>query len=403
MRALFCNELGEGRGHISPYLALLESLAARGWDVAAAVRATGEAVGLFSGGPIRMFQAPVCVARFDGLPRDQIDYNEILLPAGYGHPETLRGQLSAWKSLLEATAPDLVIASTAPTALLAARTLGIPALRVGTGWDCPPEADPLPLFRPWEAGIERRRETSSRLLLSTVNAALAAGGNAPLASCAQLHAAPTLLCTYPELDPYRESRREADYLGLLPSSGTGREPGAAPDCDIFVYGRVTPVTDLLVDALRKSPVRSVAWFADLSETERARRTGGNLTMLSAPADIPGVLARVRLVVGYASHGLTAEALRAGRPMLLMPVHQEQLLTARRVTEAGAALMVDPWDARPKFSRALARLLEERGFAERAAAFGRRLAEWSPQAGLERALERCASAARVTAPRLRSVV
>ncbi len=403
MRALFCNELGEGRGHLSPYVSLLEALGARGWEVGAAVRATGEAVGLFAGGPVALMQAPVCVARFDGLPREQIDFNEILLGSGYGHEDTFRGMYAAWKALLRLHAPDLVIASFAPTAALAARALGIPAVRIGTGWDCPPAVDPQPLFRAWEAGIERRREASARAVLATVNAALRAEGDTPVGSLSELHGAPTLLCTYEELDPFRDVRGGGDYLGVLPAPANARQGGEAPDCDIFVYGRVTPVTDLLVDALRKLPAKSAAWFADMSEAERAVRTGGNLRMLSSPANVAVLLPRVRVVVGYAGHGLTAEALRAGVPMLLTPVHQEQYVTAKRVAEAGAGLLVDPWDAKPKFARALERLLDEPAFAERARAFGARLAARSPEAGLERAVERCASLARVAAPRLRSVV
>ncbi len=402
MRVLFANEMGEGHGHMAPCSSLLESLAGDGWEIAAAVRDTAAGTSHFAECRASILQSPVCVAQFEGLPQEEIDYHEVLFKFGYAHVPTLTGMLAAWHSLLLLVKPDFVLANTAPGAQLVARSLRIPVLRLGTGWNCPPDLDPMPLIRGWNAEIEGRRDASQRLALATANASLQACGLAPLSAVTELHAFPTLLCTYPELDPYAAVRKEVTYVGLLPQGRRTRSTGATPDCDVFAYTRVTRHTDLLLDDLRRLPVKSAAWIADLGESDRLARTGGNLRLLEGPADLDAVLARARVVVGYASHGLTAAALLAGKPLLMMPMHHEQYLTAKRVEDAGAGLVVLPWEERPKLARLLRRLLEEPAFAANARALGGHLGVHSPDAALRRARELCTTIAPGHEPRLRSV-
>ena len=65
-------------------------------------------------------------------------------------------------------------------------------------------------------------------------------------------------------------------------------------------------------------------------------------------------------------GRTADVTLAyGKPSLLLPMQTEQLMTSKRAEQLGVALMVTPEQPATQLKKALKRLLQERGFAERA--------------------------------------
>ncbi|HEV3470133.1 MAG TPA: nucleotide disphospho-sugar-binding domain-containing protein [Pyrinomonadaceae bacterium] len=102
-----------------------------------------------------------------------------------------------------------------------------------------------------------------------------------------------------------------------------------------------------------------------------------------PSDLPGwaaafdyapygeVLPRAAAVVHHGGVGTTGQALRAGRPQLVVPFSHDQFDNAMRAGRAGCArtLPRDKYDARGA-ERELRRLLENPSYAERAAAAAR---------------------------------
>jgi UDP:flavonoid glycosyltransferase YjiC (YdhE family) len=88
-----------------------------------------------------------------------------------------------------------------------------------------------------------------------------------------------------------------------------------------------------------------------------------------------VLDQCDLVVCHAGHGTVAAALLAGRPLLLIPDHVEQLLLSRKVVELGAAKMVNP-DSRPSFGRLIGDILAHTEFTVAAREFARKYEHFS---------------------------
>ena len=402
MRVIFCNELGEGTGHFAPYLSLLDALAQRGWQVSIAARNPAEAAPASHQRGFTLFQAPISTMAFAGLDSASFSYTEILHHFGYAHEGTLRGLYIAWKNLLSLTKPDLVLANAAPTAHLAAQSLGIPVLAVGSGFNCPPAVDPLPLIRDWQPGIEARIDASENLARRTVDAVLEGFGDSRPNAWKGIYDVPSLLCTLPELDHFPARGPGARYIGMLPTSGAAALPVDGPACDVFVYFRVNQFIEPLLSDLRRSGLRTTVYCADMSQADRTRWRSAGLDMLDRPANLGAILPQCRLVVNYAGHNLTAETLLAGKPLLLLPVHLEQDLTAQSVVRLGAGLSVRPGERTPRFRRLLERLLEETAFTDSAAAFATRYRDWTAERALGEALTACDETVASATPRLRVV-
>jgi predicted glycosyltransferase len=162
----------------------------------------------------------------------------------------------------------------------------------------------------------------------------------------------------------------------------------------------------LAEAIRRDPppVRVVMVTGPLMGREAVRRlraliAGLPVELFEFRPDMDRVLAGARAVVSTAGYNTVAEAVRAGRPALLVPrvrPGDEQLLRARRLADAGVQDMLHPDDLgvatlRAAVERLLARpfatpdLSEHRG-AERAAELLSRLAGAEPGALAPRAAD-----------------
>jgi UDP:flavonoid glycosyltransferase YjiC (YdhE family) len=108
--------------------------------------------------------------------------------------------------------------------------------------------------------------------------------------------------------------------------------------------------------------------------------------------------RAAVVVHQGGSGTTAQALRAGRPALVMPCGFDQPDNAARVKRIGAGLSIsrDGYSGRAA-ARKLARLLDEPGFATNAEAIGRRLKGEDGLGGACDAIERLLARAIVHEP------
>src|SRR6185437_15975682 len=78
--------------------------------------------------------------------RQPQSYADILLMQGWEAPSRLWGLVQAWGNLLRLFRADAAVFDYAPTALLAARILGLRCALLGTGFELPPLQAPLPPF-----------------------------------------------------------------------------------------------------------------------------------------------------------------------------------------------------------------------------------------------------------------
>jgi UDP:flavonoid glycosyltransferase YjiC (YdhE family) len=375
-RLLYAWEFGAFLGHVGAFLPLARALRLRGHDMRGALAQIGPAARLLEQEDFAWLQAPACAEKQrEGPP---VSYNDILLRFGYANREDLLGLVTGWRVLLRSTGAQAVLADHAPTAILAARTLGIPVMLFCFGFFAPPRQRPLPSMRPWLALPPGELDALERQALASINAVLGHFGQVPLEAVAQLFdVAEDTLLGFPELDHYAD-RGPARYWGNLPDAGVGKAPAwpAVPGKRIFAYLRVgTRHHEAALAALHALGHPTVVFFPDAPQALLERYAAPHLWFSAKPLDLAQTAREADLAVTYASMSTVSSFLLKGKPVLLLPGHLEQFLLARRIEEMGAGLLVHPEQSPEDMGDKLQQVLFDADFARNAQAFARKYANF----------------------------
>lgn len=343
-------ELGGGLGHAGRLKTLAVELGRRGHDVTIALRDLVHPRTLFRDVRCRRLQSPVWLHDTVGVPAKAASLAEILLAEGYFDADALDSLVGGWRDLAGAVRAELVVADYAPTAITAARTLGVPSVAVGLGFYLPPARRPLPSIRDWARLPEGRLEESEARLLQSVNEVLRRHGAAPFAQGWQLFAGDrSLLCAWPEIDHYAR--------GALPPGEHWYGPtflargGVAPDWPdgggprVFAYVKSGYAEHAAVlEALVRQGCRTLCYLPDVAAGKSPPVDHPSIRYAPGPVDLSRAFAKAQLCVSHAGGATMCQALLAGLPLLLLPMQGEQFLLARSVERLGAAINAG---ARPK--------------------------------------------------------
>lgn len=388
---LYAWEFGANLGHIGTFLPVARELRDRGHRVHWAVAQPHQAARLLPQAGFDWLQAPLMPEQ----PREgpPLSYADILLRFGYARGEDLLGTVVAWRTLMQLSGARVVLADHAPTAILAARSLGLPVMLFGSGFFAPPPVHPTPNMRPWSPVPTERLLAIDREVVASINHVLAHFGQPPVDCVARLfQVAEDSLLAFPELDHY-PARGPARYWGMLPAAvaepaqwpdepaqAAPTAPGAPRTPKVFAYLRPeTPHVDAALKALHDFPGRVLIYAPGLPLPVMQRHTAPHLRFAPRPVDLNTVAREADLGLTYASPAATVAFLMAGKPVLMLPGHLEQYLFARRVEEMGAGLLQNPEQAPADLPARLARLLAEPGFRENAGAFAAKYANFDQQA------------------------
>lgn len=403
-RFLFAWEMGSGLGHLGRCVAMAQALRAAGHTSALALRDLRGLAALEPGPEISVWQAPACMHRYDGLQEPPLNYAEVLMRFGYLDKDMLSGLIRGWRELAQAVRADIIVADHAPTAILAAKTLGMRCAVLGNAFTVPPMVSPTPNMRAWLELPQVRLASSDRSVLDVVNQVLTAYGTPVLAHLYELFAIDDIVITnFQELDHYA-SQRPATDLARMTFGGpigatTGDAPGPAWPATAGANGNQRIFAYLKKDyAHLQATLNALAACGrpcviyGLGAKNAAAPHPPNLAFSSKPIDV--AKAGQECAIGVCHAGSTAATLlQQGRPLLLLPTQLEQYLAGRRVAELGAGLAINPEDKQPDIAGALSRLLAEAQFAERAAEFAARYRDWSPDRITANAVARLVSAAK----------
>jgi UDP:flavonoid glycosyltransferase YjiC (YdhE family) len=378
-RIAFAWELGGEYGHVMSCAGLARGLDLRGHRIAFMFRELRQLAVIPEAKNYDVFQAPRTPREGLGLTQNPDCYADIMLACGYRDAEELTALVGGWRALLARWRPDLVVVDFGPTALLAARTLGIPCVTYGNGFFVPPRVAPLPPFRIDDPVDLERVARVDAFVLANVNSALRHFGSAPLLRLADLFdSREDYLCTFPEIDHYGD-REVSGYWGPRVRFDRGAEVEwpQGPGKRVFVYvKRDLPQLDALIDVLAGSPHRIVSYIPELDAKRRARLTARNRVFSEKPIKLEHFLRGCDLLV---SHGgeIATGSLTYGVPALLFPTHYEQYLTARRLQRLGTAFWCGPGAQAADVARGFTQVLGDSRYKASAQAFARRYTAFSP--------------------------
>ena len=365
----FAWELGDHTGHVTTMLPVAREMKSRSHEVRFLLRNIGAAADVEGAAAIPREPAPIWSG--PALNPTPLNFGEILLNFGYHEARPLRQLVDAWRERLAGS--DAVIANVAPAAHLAAMTLAIPSFEISQGFHVPPPTMPSPPLRHWEPAPRARLEAADARVLAAINQVLGVYAAKPIATVGGLFAGRAMLLTYPELDIYPE-RGPSDYYGITDSSEGKAAPawpeGDGPRVFAYLYGYYKGLEPLL-GALAALRMPTLMLCRGIDAELRNKHAGGSVHVSEEPMSVSRLLPQCDLVVCHASHQMTAQALLAGKPVLLLPTQLEQFLIMRRVVRYGAGLGVAPDVPDADFASALRALTGNAGYAAKAREFAGR--------------------------------
>lgn len=335
-KVLIAWELGANLGHLTRLRPVATALHSRGHTLSFALRDVMGSRAVLPPGLGRVFQAPLAI---NAAPRPAWTMADVLVACRHGDATGLAGLVAAWQSLIEASGCEVLIADHAPTALLAARVTGIPAVHIGHGFSVPPRLSPLPVFRDWSPPPATHAAEVDAQVLGSVNTVLREAGAAPLDRlCDLFYPERTLLCTWPELDHYGGlGRSTADYVGPDCEYAPGAEPAWPNGHGPHVLAYLRRSHPGHADVLRALASAGLPTLCYLPGEGIEPVSAPSLRYSRQPIDLRRALPRCSLLVCHAGQATVAQALRLGIPVLMLPEHAEQHLIARQVERSGAGV------------------------------------------------------------------
>jgi UDP:flavonoid glycosyltransferase YjiC (YdhE family) len=391
MKVLYAWEIGEDLGHITQFLPLALELRRRGHDVVTTLRELPRAENIIGRHGITMLQAPIWQGALLDPPQPPLSYAEILFFYGYLDASRLTAMIKAWIGLMSLIKPDIIIADHAPTALIAARVLGIPRTTMGPGFFLPPAITPLPNMRPWLNVSPERLMQSDQRVLRTINAAIATLSTRPLEQLSDIfECSKHFLITFAELDPY-QSRNLPQYYGPI----LGPEEGAVPEwpqgrgSKVFAYLKPHyQQMEEVLNSLSAFECRTAAFIGGIPMPTLAKVQNNTTSVSPRPYDIKRAASECDFGVCHAGHGTTCELLLKGKPLLLLPMQLEQYLTARRVSDAGAAVFVDQENPNRDFKAAIGKIINNPDISQQAKGFASRYSSLTSLSTVTRIANEC---------------
>lgn len=377
-RIAFAWELGSSLGHVSLLLPFAKKLSQRGHDVILVLRELQNVQNLPVGN-LTVLQAPLWIYPPAGLSEPPLNYSEILMRYGYLDAEGLGGLVSAWRSLFSLHASDVIVADHSPTALLAARSMGIPATTLGSGFYYPPRQNPMPNMRPWLNVPPERLEHSDGAVLNSMNTVLASYQAKSLGAVNELFDNPeNFLCTFAELDHYSQ-REPTQYWGACYNLEMGQNI-AWPEGNVKrVFAYLDPQSrdfTKVLEAITALGLRAIVCAPGIQDNLRQQFASSRIILSGKPFKLKELMRDCDLVIGNAGHALTAGMLMAGVPLLLLPTHLERFLLATRIASLGAGIAVNPEASQPDFMNIIHSLLTIPSYREKAYHFAKKYANFS---------------------------
>jgi hypothetical protein len=384
-----CWELGGGFGHCVNLEPIAAELSHRGHKVTVVARSIETARRAIGKACNAYIQAP----EFDvakRLPTAVTSYPSLLFDCGYNDANELRRMIDAWRDIFEQADPSLLVFEHSPTAQLASRWFSSKRAAIGTGYTIPPSVSPMPHVKPSVTGSD----PAEPVIIKYVNEILRDESLTELCQLSQLlsDVDESCLLTFNELDHYSSRTPETTYYGAWSLAG-GQPPEwpAGTGRRVFCYLHGPPMFHYagpVLAALGASGLSVLAHVPGFDET-LGERLPVNVRIVNQPVDIFQAARECDFAVTNGNHGVCAQLLLAGVPLLMIPAHNEQDVFCRRVAAIGAGVSAYAWDPQTVV-HGIATMLQRQSLRQQARAFSKKYASFDPAAAATTVAERIAN-------------
>lgn len=335
-------ELGGQLGHISSLSHIIAELEGREYQCYAALKDLSRAVPFFKGLNTTLLQAPVFLPKIQ-MQRPVQCLADTLLLSGYLKTEELQGLLQAWLSLINLVNPDILISDYSPTAALAARYSPCRQVFVGTSF-----AQPVPghLIRSWNPNhpqpeMVKRQEA---MVVKTINRVLDSKmlgpqAQTPITRISDLfnEADRVIITSPPEFDLYHDLRNNGIYQVKVNTSTieTSVQFNTNDRPKLLAYlNPGHPQFEIIIPALAQCGA-NVLLICPRTNPKRLKPYESEYFRYSVePVQLTEALQQADLLVNHGNNGATMESLMTGTPVFALPIHLEQLLTAKTLEKLG---------------------------------------------------------------------
>ncbi len=382
-RILLAWELGGNYGHVSVLLPLARHLRLFGHTVLFAIKNSAARQLLEADGFEYVFSPPSTIPQNRSFK--PASFADILSGAGFSDLQVLTELVSSWQEIFNFFQPTVVVAQYAPIAQFAARHFGFPCLQMNTGFESPPEVSPFPCFRPYLKLTREKLSAKELDILEIINAFKAGQGAAAFGSLPEaLRSDLDLLVTLPELDHYRK-RRSGCYIGPLYTGDDGAtiQWQEATGLRIFAYLRPISGIAAILDTLSRESGRVIAVIPGIDDRLSANFRDKGISITQSLIKLSAILPNTDLAITHAGHGITAAALLAGVPMLVIPTTIEQWLLARNIEHLGIGVGVKRVAIADEFQKALEDLNNSGKYRENAKKIARKYSRYDHQQMIQR--------------------
>jgi hypothetical protein len=376
-RILYAWELGGSLGHLTRIYPILLALEQRGHVISAAVRGQNNLTQLWPKLRGTIHRAPHKAQPSAREIHPVKYYVDVLHNCGWGEATELRAQIADWQKLFHEVQPHFVLHDHSPTALLVSQALGIPHATFGTGYCIPPDESPTRFLRTGVAADPALEYKASKQIVANLNSVLPRNQYVVRPTEVYGRVTETFLTTFAELDHFG-ARQEAHYWGI-PHIALGAKPEwpAGDGPKLFAHLHADSSLPGILHMLEKLQLPSLIYVSGKINQSDVAQLSAFARVVTDPVDLTWVADQTSIAILNGLHGATAAFLLAGKPILQLPMRIEDYLVAKRSTEFGASLIVNPFKP-DDIPHAIGRLLSEPNFAIRADQFRDQYRTWNPQ-------------------------
>lgn len=318
-RVLFASELGSNLGHVVPLSIVAKKLKLNQIQPIFASSNLEPVSIALNNTDIPFIQAPVWPSWhvLDGNQDGQSGYLDVLAQIGFADPNKLATIMLAWKELLKLVKPDLVILDHSPALSSLLNALGTPAIALGSGFTLPPiDYDFFPAYRTDRTPLVPEK----KLLRSLTQALEQLGFPPPINLISSIFPKDRFVCSFPELDYYKNWRREKLYLPLEQLTKDCQTPRTVR---LFVYlGAELPGFEEVIKCLAEIDCEVECYLRGAPDSINTFLNMRGHKVYKTPPDLTKLLPRISHVLSQGGNGICHSVMAAGRPHFIIPLHGE---------------------------------------------------------------------------------